>query len=335
MADDNGIAGAVTEKEKEERRARGEFVRGVSACRSFVSRDGSTPYPAEAGRYRLLVARNCPWCHRTLLARALKGLEGAIGVDVCWYRRADDGDGPGGWQFRPDLDGFEAEQATGRQMRFVKDIYKLAGAEQSSVPILWDTKTNTVVNNESAEIVRMLNSEFNEFAARPDLDLYPEALRPGIDAVNADVYRDISNGAYKAGFAKAQEPYEQACRAYFARLDELERVLAGRRFLLGSRFTEADLRLFPTLFRHDPVYFVRMKLSVRMLESYEHLPRYLRDCYQLPGVASSCSMSDCKNGYFGRTGNGVVPLGPEVDLTRPHGREQLGGGEPWDGVRQQ
>lgn len=323
------------------RRAKGEFVRGVSGFRSVVGEDPD--FPAEPSRYHLYVAFNCPWCHRVTLARNILGLEQSITMDVAFPNRTLDDDpvAPSRWEFNPGrvatltgapLAECTAETASGENYRLVTDVYQAEGSDEASVPILYDRKTKRIVVNESAEIVRMLNTQAKALGSTltdaERMDLYPgdaqsEALRSEIDGLNEDIYVNINNGAYKAGFSSRQDVYAGAFNNYFAMLDELEQRLAsdGRPFLAGDRFTEADLRLFPTLYRHDPVYYVRMKLNGARIVDYPHLWRWLCRVYALPGVATSNALVHCRQGYFGRSWNNVVPLGPLSPMTYPEAYE--------------
>ncbi|MEM1431867.1 MAG: glutathione S-transferase C-terminal domain-containing protein [Pseudomonadota bacterium] len=318
------------------RRAQGEFVRGVSAFRHQL---GSAAFPAEAGRYHLFVALNCPWCHRVTLARNVLGLGSGVSLDVAFPNRTgeDDPAGPNLWEFNPDrvsgltgapLPECTPETATGSGHRLARQIYAAEGSDERSVPILYDKTQRRIVSNESAEIIRMLNRQAAHLgsalsdAARPDL--YPEgeafaSLRDEIDRLNALIYVQINNGAYKAGFSSDQSVYASAYQGYFAALEELERLLRsdGRPFLTGDAFTEADLRLFPTLYRHDPVYYVRMKLNGARIVDYPHLWRWLCRVHALPGVAASSSLVHCRQGYFGRSWNNVIPLGPFSPMPYP------------------
>lgn len=308
-------------------------MRGVSG---FRHRIGDAEFPAEPGRYHLFVALNCPWCHRVTLARNLLGLQNSITMDIAFPNRTgeDDPEGPNHWQFAPEfvasltgtpLPECTRETATGRSCRLVKEIYRLEGSEERSVPILYDKKLKMIVNNESAEIIRMLDqhaallgSSISD-AERPKL--YPDDpdLKVEIDALNELVYVAINNGAYKAGFSSDQAVYVTAFDAYFGALSTLESKLASdnRPFLTGERFTEADLRLFPTLYRHDPVYYLRMKLNGAKILDYPHLWRWLCRMYAIPGVAESNSLDHCRQGYFGRSWNGVVPMGPSKPMPYP------------------
>ncbi|MEM8836683.1 MAG: glutathione S-transferase C-terminal domain-containing protein [Pseudomonadota bacterium] len=337
MADTIDISKEENQKDAEKRRASGEFVRGVSRFRDVIGE--SAEFPAESGRYHLFVALNCPWCHRVTLARGVLGLEDAISMDVAYPNRTGDDDpaGPNFWQFAPlkpspltgaPLPECTEETATGEGYRLAKEIYEAEGSDERSVPILYDKKQKRIVSNESAEIVRMLavNAKAlgSTHAAEDALDLYPggeehAALRAEIDEVNEYIYVNINNGSYKAGFSSDQAVYDAAFENYFKALDALEERLAsdGRPFLTGDRFTEADLRLFPTLYRHDPVYYVRMKLNGARIFDYPHLWRWLCRVYALPGVAESGSLIHCRQGYFGRTWNRTIPKGPVKPMPYP------------------
>jgi putative glutathione S-transferase len=319
------------------RRAKGEFVRGVSGFRSAVGE--SKDFPAEPGRYHLFVALNCPWCHRVTLARNVLGLQDSITMDVAFPSRTTDDDPvePNRWEFNPSrvasltgatLPECTAETATGQNLRLAKQIYQAEGSDEASVPILYDKRTRKIVANESAEIVRMLNAQADglgsTIANKQRPNLYPlgdedVALRGDIDALNTQIYVGINNGAYKAGFSSDQAVYAAAFATYFETLSALENLLAsdGRPFLTGNRFTEADLRLFPTLYRHDPVYYVRMKLNGARILDYPNLWRWLCRVYAMPGVAESNSLIHCRQGYFGRSWNNVVPLGPFHPMPYP------------------
>jgi len=314
------------------RRARGEFVRGVSGFRGWI---GDPGFPAEPGRYHLFVAFNCPWSHRVTLARNVLGLQDSLTMDVAFPGRTDDDDpvGPNLWQFAPDkpatltgapLPECTAETGTGAGYRLVKEIYAAEGSDERSVPVLYDKKARRVVNNESAEIIRMLDAQVEALGSRISAaerpHLYPDdpELRDEIDALNQLIYGTINNGAYKAGFSSDQTVYAAAFAAYFDTLANLDARLAdGRSFLTGESFTEADLRLFPTLYRHDPVYYLRMKLNGAKIFDYPHLWRWLCRVYALPGIAKSNSLDHCRQGYFGRSWNRVVPAGPFRPMPYP------------------
>lgn len=305
------------------RRAEGEFVRGVSTARNFV---GSSSYPVETERYHLYVAYNCPWCHRVLLGRAVMGLEEVISVDVLFPNRSTEDEEPGAnfWKFAPEgVTGMNGQHVkfpsctidTVLGKKYAKEIYEASGIfDQKSVPILFDKTTKTVVNNESAEILRMMGTVFRPLARhREAMDLYPTDKADKINEINDWVYTDVANGAYKAGFSSNQEVYETAFTKFFAALDRLEDILTNSKFLVGDDVTEADIRLFPTLFRFDPVYHSRFKLNKKLLWEYEHLWRWMGDMMRLPGMDSVSYdeyLQHCKQGYFGRTGNGTIPVGP-------------------------
>lgn len=315
------------------RRATGEFVRGLSGFRSSL---GDVDFPAEPGRYHLIVAFNCPWCHRVSLARNLLGLEGSITLDVVFPNRTsnEDSAGPNLWEFNPtriatltgaSLPECTPETGTGKGFRLVQHIYTAEGSNEGSLPILYDKKRKRIVNNESAEITRMLNDQAEALgsalthARRPDLYPNDSSLRSEIDALNESIYTNINNGAYKAGFSSDQAIYAAAFESYFSTLASLEAHLASddRTFLTGDKFTEADLRLFPTLYRHDPVYYVRMKLNGARILDYPKLWHWLCRVYALPGVAQSSALDHCRQGYFGRSWNNVIPLGPFSPMTYP------------------
>ncbi len=299
----------------------GRFVRAESRFRDRVSADGSSGFRAEPGRYHLYVSLACPWAHRTLIVRRLKRLEEAIGVSVVDPVIIDQG-----WAFG-ECDGCTPDTVNGAN--FLHELYTRTRPDYTgrvTVPVLWDRERGVIVNNESSEIVRMLNSEFNAFGDA-DVDLYPVALRPAIDEINAFVYERVNNGVYRAGFAGTQAVYEEAVRRLFAALDDLEARLARSRYLVGDRITEADWRLFPTLLRFDAVYVLHFKCNLRRIEDYPNLSGYLRDLYQVPGVAGTWAPEHAKRHYFlshrHLNPSGLVPLGPELDFSRPHDRARF------------
>ncbi len=280
----------------------GAFVRAESQFRDQVVA------PVEAGRYHLYVAWTCPWAHRTLLVRALKGLERAVPV---YY--ADIPVRSNGWEF--------SGANSPERIDYLHQLYARAKPGYSgrvTVPVLWDSRERRIVSNESAEIVRMLNADFQPFARRQLPDLYPPRLRSQIDRLNERIYRTVNNGVYRAGFATAQEKYEEAVKPLFATLDWLERRLAKRRWLCGAYFTEADVRLFPTLIRFDAVYYSHFKCNLRRLSDYRNLWRYTKRIYALPGVARTVDLDKTKAQYYGNMRHinptGIVPLGPRLDL---------------------
>lgn len=306
----------------------GRFERKESAFRSWVTADGSAGpsgtggFEAEPGRYHLYVSLACPWAHRTLIMRALKGLEEAIPVSVVHWHMGGDG-----WSFEPG-EGVIPDPIHGAQ--FLREVYLAADPRctgRVTVPVLWDRQTGTIVSNESAEIIRMLNAAFDGVGARPG-DYYPAAHRNEIDRVNARVYETVNNGVYKAGFATSQEAYEEAVRPLFETLDWLERRLSRQRWLVGGRVTEADIRLFTTLVRFDPVYFGHFKCNVRRIADYPALLGFTRDVCQLPGVAGTVDLGHIKRHYYGShrgvNPTGIVPVGPDIDYAAPHGRARLG-----------
>lgn len=297
---------------------RGAFVRQQSRFRDWVSADGSTGFPAEPGRYHLYVSLACPWASRAVIVRKLKGLEDVIGLTVVYPLRDELG-----WRFLPE----ERDPVNG--YAFLSEAYLASDAGfdgRVTVPVLWDKQTCRIVNNESADIVRMLNSAFDAWGD-PFVDLYPEPLRAEIDAINERVYETVNNGVYRAGFATSQEAYEDAFDALFASLDWLDERLAGRRYLLGGAITEADWRLFVTLVRFDAVYVGHFKCNLRRIDDYPNLSGYLRDLYQQPGIADTVNFDHIKRHYYMThpqlNPTGVVPKGPQLELGSPHGRELL------------
>lgn len=315
------------------RRAKGEFVRGLSGFRNSL---GDAEFPSESGRYHLFVAFNCPWCHRVTLVRNILGLQNSITIDVAFPSRTNDDDPVAAnlWEFNPSristltgavLPECTFDTATSNAYRLVKQIYAAEGSDEGSVPVLYDKKNHRIVSNESAEIIRMFNDEAAALGSSMKNDdrpnLYPEdsVLRDEIDSLNSTIYTHINNGAYKAGFSSDQAVYAAAFESYFNTLSNLEARLAedNRPYLTGDTFTEADLRLFPTLYRHDPVYYVRMKLNGAKILDFPNLWRWLCRVYAIPGVAQSNSLDHCKQGYFGRSWNNVVPLGPHYPMPYP------------------
>ena len=302
----------------------GRFVRKASQFRNWVTPDGSPGptgnggFKAEPGRYHLYVSYACPWAHRTLILRALKGLEEMISVSVVhWFM------GEHGWTFEPG-EGVVADPLFNSE--YLHEIYTQADGQYTgrvTVPILWDKQTQTIVNNESSEIIRMFNSAFDPVGAKPG-DYYPESLRDEIELVNDRVYDTVNNGVYKSGFATTQVAYEEAVKPLFDTLDWLEERLSTQRYLMGDRITEADWRLFTTLVRFDPVYVGHFKCNIRRIVDYPNLWAYVRDLYQIPGVAATVNFLHIKGHYYQshKTINptGVVPVGPEIDFMAPHNR---------------
>lgn len=295
----------------------GKFVRKDSVFRNAVSTDGSTPHPAEAGRYHLYVSMACPWAHRTLIFLKLKGLEQMISVSVVEPLMLENG-----WELAAGEDPIQAAS-------FVHQVYTAADPTYTgrvTVPILWDRKLNTIVNNESSEIIRMFNSEFDALGA-VEGDYYPQHLRAEIDEINALVYDKINNGVYKTGFATSQNVYEEAFAELFVALDTVEQRLSEHRYLVGDQITEADWRLFTTLVRFDPVYFGHFKCNRQQIADYHNISGYLRELYQVAGIAKTVNMGHIKSHYYGShksiNPTGIVPAGPDIDLTTPHGRDNL------------
>lgn len=308
--------------------ARGAFLRPSSTFRNWITADGAAGptgeggFPAEAGRYHLFIASNCPWAHRTAIFRKLKGLEDLISVSLADAPKAE------GWSYTAGLD--EMKPRADGIFR-LHQVYTSADPHftgKVTVPTLWDRKLRTIVNNESSEIIRMLNRAFDGLGAKPG-DYCPAELLPEIDEVNAFVYEHVNNGVYRAGFAKTQEAYDEAVARVFRGLDWMEARLSSRRYLAGERITEADWRAFPTLIRFDLVYFSHFKCNVRRVQDYPNLAGYTRELYQWPGIAKTCDLATMKSGYYQSmphlNPSGIVPAGPDTSwLDRPHGRTNTG-----------
>lgn len=302
----------------------GEFIRADSSFRNWVTANGDAGpsgragFAAEAGRYHLYVSYACPWAHRTLIFRELKDLQAVISVSVVHPLMPEES-----WVFA-DYPGATEDQLY--QSNFLYEIYRKADPDFKglvTVPVLWDKQRETIVNNESSEIIRMLNSAFDAYT-NVDVDFYPQSLRAQIDEINEPIYNNINNGVYRAGFARNQRAYDRAYTQLFDTLDELETRLAGQRYLVGDRITEADWRLFTTLVRFDAVYYGHFKTNRKRLVDYPNLWAYTRDLYQVPGVAATVNMDHIKTHYYGshRSINptGIVPQGPDIDFQQPHGR---------------
>ena len=297
----------------------GSFVRPESGFRDRVTRDDLSGFKAEAGRYHLITAPSCLWAHRTVLMRKLKGLEGAVSLLQSDLPKGQ------GWAYSCGFD----DLAPVDGVFHAHQVYTAARPNftgRATVPVLWDRKTRGIVNNESSEIIRMLNSEFDEFG-NAAVNLYPPVLRSAIDETNTFVYDAINNGVYRCGFARTQGAYEESFHKLFAALDSLEERLGRQRYLVGDRFTEADLRLFPTLVRFDTVYYSHFKCNLRRLTDYHNLSNYTREIYEMPGVADTVDIPGIKLGYFGGMRNlnpgGIIPFGPELDFSAPHDRGQF------------
>jgi len=305
----------------------GEFLRPQSVFRDWITADGSSGFKAEANRYHLYVSLACPWAHRTVIMRKLKGLEKVIGLTVVDPINTDNG-----WKFTDDTAKCELDKVNG--CNYVKEVYALAvpGYDgRVTVPVLWDKTKKTIVNNESSEIIRMLNSEFNEFGETPEqksLDLYPENLRTQIEEINDIVYNGFNNGVYKAGFATSQEAYETACRLVFQTLDKLEAILSTNRFLTGDCFTLADVRCFTTLARFDWVYHGLFKCNIKRLTELPNVWNYTRDLYNLYGVGETVDRDHIIRHYYSSltlrriNPNGIYPIGPTLDYSIPKERRQ-------------
>ncbi|MBT8120191.1 MAG: glutathione S-transferase family protein [Gammaproteobacteria bacterium] len=306
---------------------KGKFVRSESSFRNWVTKDGSAGpsgdegFAAEPGRYHLYVSYACPWAHRALIFRALKGLQDVISVSVVHPLMPSQS-----WVFG------EYPGATEDHINHVHYLYEnYLKADPDfdglvTVPLLWDKKLETIVNNESSEIIRMFNSAFDDYASL-DADFYPESLRSEIDAINEIVYHNVNNGVYRAGFATTQSAYEEAFDQLFDTMDELEALLSRQRYLVGDQITEADWRLFTTLVRFDAVYYNHFKTNKKRLIDYPNLWAYTRELYQVPGVAETVNMDHIKYHYFAShksiNPTGVVPKGPDIDFMLPHGRESI------------
>ena len=298
---------------------KGHFKRTVSQFRHRISKNDET-FPAEKNRYHLYISYACPWAHRTLIFRKIKGLEKMISFSsVHWFM------GDQGWTFASSPG--QVDEINGR--RFLHEIYTQVEDVYSgrvTVPLLWDKKTNRIVSNESSEIIRMFNSAFDHLGATPG-DYYPVELREEIDALNDRIYTTFNNGVYKTGFATTQRAYEASLIPLFETLDFLEEILANQRYLMGANLTEADWRFFPTLVRFDPVYVGHFKCNLKRICDYPNLSNYLRDLYQHEGIASTINMEDTKKHYYASHSsvnpNGIVPLGPDIDLGAPHDRARL------------
>jgi putative glutathione S-transferase len=307
----------------EETGKRGEFKRAASRFRGRITADGSSGFPAEAGRYHLYVAWNCPWAHRVLIYRTLKRLENAITVAY-----AVPGLRENGWTFeaRPEFPDCTPDYVNG--YHYLYEAYTATNPHYTgkvTVPTLWDKATHQVVNNESSEIIRMLNSDFDGIAG-DDTDFYPTALRGEIDQVNDFIYANVNNGVYRCGFAVTQESYDAAYDALFAALDELEARLARQRYLVGNRITEADWRLLPTLLRFDAAYFSLFKCNRNRLADYPNLSNYMRELYQFPGIAATVKPRYYVIGYYSirkLNPTGIIPKGTPVSFDAPHDRAQL------------
>lgn len=321
------VKGPIAESEIKD----GAFHREPTRFRSWITPDGAPDaegrptLPAEAGRYHLYVSYLCPWASRTLIFRALKGLEGIIGLSV-----AEPVIGEDGWVYAEDQDGGEGVG----KFRHHHRLYTASDPTYTgkvSVPVLWDKKERRIVNNESADIIRMLNTAFDGITGNR-LDLYPEPLRAAIDDWNERIYGAVNNGVYRAGFAKSQASYDEAVTVLFETLDALDAHLGDNRYLAGEHLTEADWRLFVTLVRFDAAYHGAFKCNIRRIEDYANLSNYLRELYQWPGIRDTVNLEHIKRGYYVNPAINptlIVPKGPALDLDRPHDRARLAGQGIW------
>lgn len=315
------LINGIWHAEETDQKTSGRYVRSDSQFRHWITADGSSGFPAAVGRYHLYIAVTCPWAHRTWIFRELKRLKNMVSMSIAHPRRTDQG-----WVFSHDNLRY---QDTLLGAHALHEIYTLAQPDYTgrvTVPVLWDKQRQTIVNNESSEIIRMFNSAFAAFTD-DQTDYYPISLRAEIDALNDLIYRTVNNGVYRAGFATTQEAYEEAVDALFATLDQLETRLTTRRYLLGDRLTEADWRLFPTLVRFDAAYYGAFKCNLRRLVDYPHLWAYTRELYQMPGIAETVDVESYKQGYYSpsplRNPLGIVPKGPVLDFTTPQNRVAL------------
>lgn len=308
--------------------SKGEFVRSEAQFRNWITADGSAGqtgdagFQAEAGRYHLYVSLACPWAHRTLIVRELKGLTDMISVDVVDPLMLDQG-----WTLSGDFSAATGDSLFGSS--YLHQIYTRDQPDYTgrvTVPVLWDKKLNRIVSNESSEIIRMFNTAFDHLGAREG-NFYPPVLQTDIDSVNSWVYDKVNNGVYRAGFATSQEAYTNAVTSLFDSLDRIETILSSNRYLVGEHFTEADIRLFTTLVRFDPVYVTHFKCDLRRISDYPAISGYLREIYQMEGIAETVNMEHIRHHYYRSHSminpTGVISIGPEFDLTAPHGRDSI------------
>jgi len=313
------VNGKWSDEDRDRNARSGAFERVDSVFRNFVTADGSSGFKAEPGRYHLFVSPNCPWAHRTVIFRHLKKLSEVISMSLADRPKIQ------GWTYSTGLDDLQPDGGN----FFLHRIYTEAAPDCNSkvtVPTLWDRERRTIVSNESSEIIRMLNSEFDEWGDA-SLDFYPEALRGEIDAVNAVIYETVNNGVYRAGFARSQEAYEEAYYKLFDTFEMLENRLSSQRYVAGDVITEADWRLFPTLVRFDAVYYSHFKCNKQRVADYHNLSNYLRELYQAPGIADTLDIDLIKRGYYANQRHvnptGIVPVGPDIDYTAPHDRDRF------------
>lgn len=306
---------------------RGHDNQGFDGWITDPDGDDTAEYPAEPNRYHLYISRACPWAHRAALTRRLKGLEDVISIDIVDPVRRNDG-----WEFTPTKDSCTPDSVNG--FDYLREIYTQSDPSYTgrvTVPVLYDTKQNTIVNNESADIARILNEAFDAYATR-DTDLYPARKQEEVDAIIDQIHKDINTGVYEAGFADTQVEYESAVQNLFEALEQWDNVLGERRFLTGNELTLADVFIFPTLYRFDAVYHTHFKCNLKRLVDFENLWPYAREIYQLPGVQPTCNMEHVKAHYYRShkdiNPTGFVPVGPSADWTAPHDRARLSGTAP-------
>ena len=312
----------------EEQTKSGEFQRQPDAFREWVSNDGSTSYPTAAARYHLYVSLACPWASRTVIFRKLKGLEEAIGMTVVDPIRDEEG-----WAFRdPEIPPGALFESTDpiNGFQFLSEAYKATNPdynERVTVPVFWDKQTKKIVNNCEDDICRMFNDRFNEFARNKGIDFFPREIEKEHAKLSSFLYDNVNNGVYRAGFATRQRPYEIACRRIFEALDDLEERLSKSRFLFDNQIVEADWRFFCTLIRFDVVYHGHFKCNLRRIVEYSNLQGYLMDLYQQPGITDTVNFDHIKRHYYMThtqiNPTRIVPIGPLLDLTKPHGREKI------------
>ncbi|KAI4306383.1 hypothetical protein L6164_029665 [Bauhinia variegata] len=311
----------------------GAFLRTASTFRNFISRDQNSQFPAESGRYHLYVSYACPWASRCLAYLKLKGLERAISFSAVKpiFERTKESDEHMGWVFpesKTEVPGAEPDPLNGAKS--IRELYEIASTNYTgryTVPVLWDKKLRTIVNNESSEIIRMFNTEFNDLAENASLDLYPPHLQTQIDATNEWIYDGINNGVYKCGFARMQGPYNEAVKNLYEALDKCENILSKQRYICGNTLTEADIRLFVTLIRFDEVYAVHFKCNKKQLHEYPNIFNYTKDIFQIPGISSTVNMEHIKLHYYGSHPSinpfGIVPAGPDIDYSAAHDRDRF------------
>ncbi|WCJ39390.1 Glutathione S-transferase family protein [Euphorbia peplus] len=311
----------------------GAFMRSASTFRNLISKQPHSHFPPESGRYHLYISYACPWASRCLAYLKIKGLDQAISftsVKPIWGRTKES-DEHMGWIFpASDTEEPDAHPDVLNGAKSIRDLYELASSNYTgkyTVPVLWDKKLKTIVNNESSDIIRMFNTEFNDIAENPALDLYPPQLRTQIDETNEWIYSGINNGVYKCGFARKQEPYEEAMTQLYEALDKCENILGKQRYICGETVSEADIRLFVTLIRFDEVYAVHFKCNKKLLREFPNLFNYTKDVFQIPGMNSSVNMAHIKRHYYGSHPSinpfGIIPLGPDINFASPHDREKF------------